>query len=64
VAILFPCGPARLQEGGNLSEDEEDSDDNLYDEVDETEYNKIRASRLDGDDFIVDDEGGVDHGYM
>ncbi|CCO28503.1 DNA polymerase alpha subunit A [Rhizoctonia solani AG-1 IB] len=39
-------------------------DEELYDEVSEDDYKKIVKSRLDRDDFIVDDDGGgyVDNG--
>jgi DNA polymerase alpha subunit A len=38
--------------------------DQLYDEVDDEDYKKIVRSRLDEDDFVVDDngEGYVDDG--
>jgi len=32
-------------------------EENLYDEVDEEGYKKVVRSRLDQDDFIVDDNG-------
>jgi hypothetical protein len=39
-------------------------DDALYDEVDEQEYDRIRRQRIEGDNFIVDDDDGVDYGYQ
>ena len=47
-----------------LSTYEVEEEEQLYDEVDEDGYKKIVRSRLDQDDFIVDDngEGYVDDG--
>lgn len=33
------------------------SDDKVYDEVNEDEYDNIRRKRMDQDDFVVDDDG-------
>ena len=40
-----------------LSTYEVADEENLYDEVDEEGYKKVVRSRLDRDDFIVDDNG-------
>ena len=40
-----------------LSSYQVEEEENLYDEVDEEGYKKVVRSRLDQDDFIVDDNG-------
>ena len=48
-----------LRESGKtrLSSYQVNEEDNVYDEVDEEGYKKVVRSRLDRDDFIVDDNG-------
>jgi flagellar basal body rod protein FlgG len=43
----------------DLAIDSEQYDD-VYDVVDESEYSKRVQSRIDDDDFIVDDDGDYD----
>lgn len=56
----------KLRESGKtrLSTYQVEEEQDLYEEVDEEEYKKVFRSRLDEDDFVVDDggEGYVDNG--
>ena len=50
---------AALKEGKSALDlmDDDDDDDRVYDLVDDETYEKIQAERLQGGDFVVDDEG-------
>ena len=49
-----------LKEGKSaldLMDDDDEDDDRVYDLVDDEQYEKIQAERLQGGDFVVDDDG-------
>jgi DNA polymerase alpha subunit p180 N terminal len=58
------CLATVLSESGLLTPRQANTDTALYDVVDEKEYKDIVRSRLDQDDFVVDDGVGgyTDHG--
>ena len=48
---------AKMEGKSSLDMIEDDEDDGIYDFVDDETYEKIQKERLQGGDFVVDDEG-------